>query len=140
MLQAQDLAYGGAGAGSHAAFFYGLVGSCRGGRFAHRYGGTHTVSDEGKIENDSGGNQRHFARASFETEALTRQIAAHAGGRLQPEGTAAGEENAMHFVGEVPRIEDGRFLGAAGGSADIDSAHCALRTENRGTAGDRLKI
>jgi hypothetical protein len=85
-------------------------------------------------------HERHFRGAGVEPHALTFQIAPHAGRRFQPERAAAGQQNAVDLRGHVAGIEHRRLLGAAGGSADIDSAHRALRTENRGAAGDRLKV
>ena len=46
----------------------------------------------------------------------------------------------MDYVGDMTRIEHGSLLGSGRRSANIDTPHGALRTENRGTSGDRLKI
>ena len=64
------------------------------------------------------------------------EVAPHAGGGFQAEGAAAGEQDAVDLIGDVPGTEGVDLLRAAGGAADVDAADGALLAQDRGAAGD----
>ena len=69
-----------------------------------------------------------------------RQVAAHAGRRFQPESAPAGQQNAVHLIGDVAGTEGVDLLRAAGAAAYVHASHGALLAQDGGASGDRVKV
>src|SRR5206468_1243048 len=137
---AEKLSDGGAGARSDAAFFHSFGSGRRGRGYAHGDIRMHARLADGEIEQDRRGNDGNVLAAESEAHFARRQVAAHTRGGFQSEGAAAGQQNAVHLVGDVAGAKHVDLLRAAGAAADVHAAHRARFAENRRAAGERFEI
>jgi len=139
-IRDRDLADGGPGTGAHASFHHGGIGGCRRGGFAHGQSGPHAGLADSQVVQDRRRNNRNFGRASVEADAFVFQVAAHAGGRFQSKGAAAGQQDAMNLFGHVARTEGVDFFGAGCRPANVHSRHSSRLAQDGGAAGDGVEV
>ncbi len=140
LTHTEELANGGAGARANRAFGDGPGGSRGGGGFAHFAGRANVGFADAEVIENRGRHDRHAGEAGGEADAFLFQKTADAGGRLEPEGAAAGQEDGVHDRRNVPRAHGFEFLGAAGAALDRGAGDGAALAQNGGAAGECVEI
>jgi len=103
-------------------------------------GGPGVVAAHAQIKQHSGGNNGHPGHACIKAITMVTQPAHHAGGRVQPEGRAAGEKNAMHLLHQIFGTQEVGLTGARRGPAHIHRRSRALGREDDSAAGAGLFV
>ena len=106
---AEEFADGGAGARADTAFLHRVVGGRCGGCLAHGDVGMHVGLADAEIEQDGAGHDGDVLAAEGVAHLAAGQVAAHAGGGFQAEGAAAGQQDAVHPIGDVAGARACRF-------------------------------
>ena len=93
-------------------------------RMAHRAIGPRAVgSPSAEVVEDGAGHVGHHGLARGEADAALLEVAHHAPDRLEAEGAAAGQDDAVERGHEVTRVEELEAVHAGRPAADLDAAH-----------------
>ena len=141
MFHAHQLAHAGAGARAEVAIpiiarlgvFTGPV----------RHGGIRTGVNipYRQIKQAGLADQRHLGDAHIKTDVPFLQIAHHAAGGIQPEGTAAGKQDRMDALCRSQRVEQLTFPAGGAAAAHIQPGRRAVFAQQKHrAAGGRLRV
>ena len=134
-FHAESLTHSSAGAGSNAAFPCRRGAGGPTGGMAFFWAGVYPGCHQSQIEQDGRRYNRDRGWTYQNPDALLRQIADHAGGRVQAECAATAKHQGVQSVYSVHRTQQVGLPGSRRTAPDVDAPYHTLAAEDYGAAG-----
>ncbi len=93
-----------------------------------------------QVEENGGGDNRHFGDAGVESDLLLLEVAHHAPSRVEAKSGAARQKYRVNLFNEVERIQQVGLARAGRAAAHVHARDRALAAQDHAAAGQRLVI